>query len=652
VSAGGAFYLTTPIYYVNARPHLGHAYTTIVADAMARYRRLRGDTVFFLTGTDEHGDKIAQAAQKAGVSPRAYTDEIAAAFRETWRRLGISHDDFIRTTEERHRRVVQAILQKLWDAGEIYLGKYGGQYCFGCERFYTEKEIVDGACPDHRTPLTYIEEENYFFRMSKYQEWLMGYLTRHEALIRPERYRNEILGFLGDPLQDLSISRPTSRLTWGIPLPFDDRYVTYVWFDALINYVSALDYPRGEKFRRFWPVAQHLIGKDILKPHAIYWPCMLMALGRAEGRRDEEAEQLVFRHLNVHGYWNVGGGKMSKSIGNVVEALALTDKYGNDAFRYFVMREMTFGLDADFSEEAFVGRLNADLANDLGNLVARATTLIVTGGGIRRVPEPGELDDLERSILARFERVCAGVDEAMGEFAFQRALTRIWEFVAALNGYVDVVKPWELAKDPARRGHLERVTYVLGESLRFLGIVLAPFLPDAAAKIRAALGQTAPPTLADAVWGRLPAGAPVQKLSGLFPRVDRPRDRVQEPRAQGPGGSQTKGEIVRGRATLDLFGQLDLRVAEVLAAEPIPKSKKLLKLTVSLGTEQRTVVAGIAQHYAPADLVGKKIVVVANLEPATLMGVPSHGMLLAGSVEGRLAVLTVDRDLPPGARVQ
>jgi methionyl-tRNA synthetase len=658
VSASRVCYLTTPIYYVNARPHLGHAYTTIIADAMARYRRLRGDRVFFLTGTDEHGDKIAQAAAKAGVSPRAYTEDIADAFRQTWRRLGITNDDFIRTTEERHQRVVQLILQKLWDAGEIYLGKYGGRYCFGCERFYTDKEIVDGRCPDHRTPLTYIEEENYFFRMSKYQEWLVGYLKRHEALIRPERYRNEILSFLEDPLQDLSISRPKSRLTWGISLPFDDRFVTYVWFDALINYVSALDYPRGEKFRTFWPVAQHLIGKDILKPHAIYWPCMLMALGRAEGKRDEEAEQLVYRHLNVHGYWNVAGGKMSKSVGNVVEALALADTYGHDAFRYFIMREMTFGLDADFSEEAFVGRLNADLANDLGNLVSRATTLIVNAGGIHRVPHVDELDELESAIRARFKRVDEGVDEAMEEFAFHRALTRIWDFIAALNGYVDVAKPWELAKNPAQRARHERVVYVLGESLRFLGVVLAPFLPDAAAKIRADLGQPAPPALADAVWGRLPSGAPVRKLSGLFPRVDRAGQRSEETtRGRSTGGSTVEsrapaaGADLAGPATIIDFGKLDLRVAEVLAAEPVPKSRKLLKLTVSLGTEQRTVVAGIAEHYTPGDLVGKKVVVVANLQAATLMGVQSHGMLLAGSMEGHLAVLTLDRDLPPGAKV-
>src|SRR5512145_1921230 len=369
------FYLTTPIYYVNATPHLGHAYTTLVADTMARYHRLAGDRVWFLTGTDEHGDKIAQAAAAAGIPPDAYADRISAAFRETWQRLGITHDDFIRTTEPRHAAVVQKILQALWDAGDIYLGKYGGQYCYGCERFYTEKEIVDGKCPDHQRPLTYIEEENYFFKMSKYQGWLVEHLERHPDFIRPERYRNEILGFLREPLQDLSISRPRTRLEWGIPLPFDDKYVTYVWFDALINYVSALGGPGDPRFDKFWPHVQHVIAKDIVKPHAIYWPCMLAALATAHGK---PREAYLYQHLDVHGYWTIEGQKMSKSLGNVFPAVAPAEKYGVDAYRYFVLREMVFGLDADFSEAAMVGRLNADLANDLGNLVARATTLIAS----------------------------------------------------------------------------------------------------------------------------------------------------------------------------------------------------------------------------------------------------------------------------------
>jgi methionyl-tRNA synthetase len=620
----GTFYLTTPLYYVNDRPHLGHAYTNIVADTMARYHRLAGDDVWLLTGTDEHGDKIAQAAAKAGVTPQAMADQNSAAFRETWGALGIEYDDYIRTTEARHKTVVQAVLQKLWDAGEIYLGRYGGQYCVGCERFYTEKEIVDGKCPDHQTPLTFIEEENYFFRMSKYQDWLIGYIEGHPGFIRPERYRNEVLGFLRDPLQDLSISRPKSRLTWGIELPFDTKYVTYVWFDALLNYVSALGGPGNPRFEKYWPHVQHVTAKDIVKPHAIYWPCMLKAAGIP-----------LYQHLNVHGYWTLGGHKISKSIGNLVEALALKEKYGNDAFRYFVLRDMVFGLDADFSEEALVGRLNADLANDLGNFVARATTLIAN---FRADSVPVEREDA--ATRDAFNKTLAEVESAMTEFASHRALASIWEFIGVLNRYVDTQQPWALAKDPAKRDRLDAVLYTLANALRAVGIVLAPFLPDASRKILEGIGYNKPPRLADAGWAvtheiRL---GDVVKVSGLFPRVE-------QQKAEPTAATATP------RISIADFGKVELRVAEVLAAEALPKSKKLLKLTVSLGDEQRTIVAGIAEHYTPADLVGKKVVVVANLEPAKLMGVQSQGMLLAGSAGGTLGVLTPERDLPPGAKV-
>jgi methionyl-tRNA synthetase len=633
------FYLTTPIYYVNARPHLGHACTTIMADAMCRYRRLRGDRVHFLTGTDEHGDNIAQAAARAGVTPQAFADEIAAAFRDTWRRLGITNDDFIRTTEARHRAVVQAILQKLWDAGEIYFGEYGGNYCFGCERFYTDKEIVDGKCPDHQRPLTYIKEQNYFFRMSKYQDWLVRHLEEHPEFIQPERYRNEVLGFLREPLQDLSISRPTARLTWGIPLPFDERYVTYVWFDALINYVSALGYPDGPLYGDFWAAGhgEHLIGKDILKPHGVYWPTMLRAAGLP-----------LYRRLNVHGYWSLGGSKMSKSVGNVVEAFQLTDKYGHDAFRYFLLREMTFGLDASFSEEALVGRLNADLANDLGNLVSRATTMIVNfGGGV--VPAPGGPTEEEVSVRETLTRIRGEVDAAMEDFAFQRALASIWEFIGRVNRYVDTTQPWTLARQPDQAERLRTVLYTLGESLRCLGILLDPFVPEAAARVRAAVGAGAP-RLADLDWGRLAAGTPVGKTAGLFPRVE--VKETETAAAAGPGAAAAAPAAASPpRITIDEFRKIDLRVAEVVTAERVPRSKKLLKLTVLIGSERRTLAAGIAEHYEPATLVGRKVVVVANLEPATLMGIESNGMVLAGSDGDALALLSLDKDLPPGARV-
>ena len=633
------FYLTTPIYYVNARPHLGHASTTIMADAMCRYRRLQGDRVYLLTGTDEHGDKIAQAAAKAGISPQAYADGIAATYRDTWRRLGITNDDFIRTTEPRHTVVVQAILQKLHDAGEIYFGEYGGNYCFGCERFYTDKEIVDGNCPDHQTPLTFIKEQNYFFRMSKYQDWLIKHLEEHPDFIQPERYRNEVLGFLREPLQDLSISRPKTRLQWGIPLPFDDQYVTYVWFDSLINYVSAVGYPDGRLYRDLWAAdhAEHLIGKDILKPHGVYWPTMLKAAGIP-----------LYHRLNVHGYWTLGGGKMSKSVGNVVEAFSLTDKYGHDAFRYFLLREMNFGLDASFSEEAFVGRLNADLANDLGNLASRATTMIVNFGG-GAVPAPGPAAPEDTAVREGLERAVSGVSQAMEGFAFQRALAAIWELIGTVNRYVDAMAPWALAKDPDKRERLATVLYTIGEALRGLGILLDPFLPDAAAKIRGAVGAPVP-SHADHGWGRLVPGTPVTKLSALFPRID--VGATSGPAGVRPTVAAPKAEAGLAKIPIDEFAKVELCVAEVLAAEKVAKSKKLLKLTIKVGEETRTLVAGVAEHYDPADLVGRKVVIVANLMPATLMGIESNGMVLAASHEGTVSLLTLDKDVPSGSRVK
>src|SRR5216683_1778460 len=583
--ADRTFYLTTPIYYVNARPHLGHAYATIAADAMSRYRRLAGDRVYFLTGTDEHGDRIAQVAAAAGVTPQAYADE-------------------------------------------IYFGEYGGWYCFGSDPVNTEKEIVDGKCPDHQTSLTFIKEKNYFFKMSKYQAWLIKHLEDNPDFIQPDRYRNEVLGFLREPLQDLSISRPTSRLEWGIPLPFDDKYVTYVWFDALLNYYSAVA-SGGEKTSGLWEHVEHIIGKDILKPHGVYWPTMLKAAGIP-----------LYRHLHVHGYWSLGGSKMSKSVGNVVEAFQLTDKYGHDAFRYFLLREMNFGLDASFSEEAFVDRLNADLANDLGNLASRATTLLAKFGPVKDIA--GWLTPEDQVIRAAAKETWNIVDHEMADFAFQKALAEIWEFIAVVNRYVDTSAPWELAKDPAKRPRLERVLCTLADALQFLGIILDPFVPEAAAKIRGALGYTKEPKLDDAVVGRLNSVPVVEKMPPLFPRIE--VKVTDDPKSASAGGAS--------KIPIADFAKVELRVAEVMAAERVPKSKKLLKLTVKVGEETRTLVAGVADQYEPESLVGRKVVIVANLEPATLMGVESNGMVLAASHEGTVSLLTLDKDVPSGSKVK
>jgi methionyl-tRNA synthetase len=636
------FYVTTPIYYVNAPPHSGHAYTTIVADAVSRYHRLAGRQVYFLTGTDEHGDKIARAAAAAGETPQAYADRISELFRQAWQRLDLGFDQFIRTTEPRHARVVQAILQKIYDAGDIYFGEYGGYYCVGCERFYTEKEMVDGKCPDHQTPLEFVKEQNYFFRMGKYQDWLIRHIQEHPDFIRPERYRNEALGFLRDPLEDLCISRPRARLAWGIPLPFDDRYVTYVWFDALINYVSALGYPDGELYRTFWPVAQHLIGKDILKPHGIYWPTMLHAAGIPP-----------YQHLNVHGYWLVDEAKMSKSRGRTLKPLDLAEKYGPDALRYFVLREMVFGLDANFSEVALVGRLNANLANDLGNLLQRTLTMAerFLGGSVPSVGDPAS--DGDRALRQAAEGLGPRIAEAMETFAFHRALEAIWELLGAGNRYIDEQRPWELARQD--RSAVGRVLAHLWEALRLVGLHVSPFMPATADRIWRQLGIAMPISearlAAQGRWGAAAGPHTAAKGDPLFPRVDLTLEEAPTPSAPAAAAAGPAGEVPE--ATLDDFRRLDLRVAKVLEARAVPSSKKLVQLTIDTGTDRRTIVAGILLEYQPAELVGKHIVVVANLKPSKLMGVESRGMLLAATdSDGRVILVTPERPAAPGARVK
>jgi methionyl-tRNA synthetase len=638
------YYLTTPIYYVNAQPHLGHAYTTIVGDALKRFHQMMGYDAYYLTGTDEHGDKVMQAAQTKGMDPKAYVDEISGLFQAAWPALNISNDDFIRTTEPRHARVVQEVLTRVHEAGDIYFGKYGGHYCFGCERFYTDKELMNGLCPDHLTVPTYIEEENYFFAMSKYQDWLVEHISSNPDFIRPERYRNEVLSFLKEPLEDLCISRPRSRLSWGIPLPFDDRYVTYVWFDALINYISALGWPEGELFKKYWPAVQHLIGKEILRPHAVYWPTMLKSAGIP-----------LYNHLNVHGFWTIGGRKMSKSVGNLVEALAMKDVYGLDAYRYFLLREMVFGLDSSFSEEALVDRINADLANDLGNLCQRSLAMV---GRFSRglIPAAEGARKQGGGLRAAGEKARQAYIEAFGELAFHKALTAAWAFINQANKFIDHEAPWVLAKDPAQKERLETVLYELLEALGLVAGMIYPVMPGTAARTRAQIGLPEDLITLDVprIEKALRPGAPIHQAEALFPRVElggAPADkREKTPAAPAPQSIETPKEAPVSIISFDDFKALDLRVGLITAAERVPKSKKLIKLSVDIG-EPRTLVAGIGEDYPPEDLVGQQILVVANLAPAKLMGVTSEGMLLAATDQDGLSLVTFDRPVKSGSRV-
>ena len=638
------FYITTPIYYVNAEPHIGHAYTTIVADVLNRFHKLSGKKTFFLTGTDEHGDKIVSAAESFGQTPKEYVDRISSMFQDLWPRLNISNNAFIRTTDLYHQETVKNILSLVKEKGDIYFSEYEGLYCFGCERFYTEKELVDGKCPDHQTEPNVIKEANYFFRMSRYQEWLVEHITKNPDFIRPERYKNEVLSFLSEPLEDLCISRPKSRLTWGITLPFDEDFVTYVWFDALINYVSALGYPEGELFNKFWPVAQHTIAKDILKPHGIYWPCMLKSAGIEP-----------YQHLNVHGYWNINEGKMSKSVGNVVDPLALVDVYGVDPFRYFLMREMAFGLDSEFSEKALVRRLNADLANDLGNLVSRSLTMIQNYfDGV--LPDAGPSGDEDETLRKSAMALIENYDGYMNEMAFHKALMAVWELISHVNKYIDTMAPWVLAKsDPER---LKTVICHIFETLRIVAGLVWPFMPESAGKIQEQLGlsrQGENCHLADLkIWGREKPLLPIKKAPGLFPCIDvKKKEKQIPPAAKKDKSKQAKTDTPenQGAITFTEFQKLDLRIGVIKAVEDIPGSKKLFKLTVDMG-EERTVVAGIKGHYKKENLPGMQVLLLANLEPATLMGVESQGMLLAAGDEDGLHLMTPDTAAKPGARVK
>jgi methionyl-tRNA synthetase len=646
------FYVTTPIYYVNDVPHLGHAYTTIAADCLARHHRALGHDTYFLTGTDEHGQKIDKAARAQGLEPIQLADQVVARFQSLWRRLDILNDDFIRTTEPRHERVVQRLFERVRARGDIYLGAYEGLYCTGCEEYFTETQVPDGLCPLHKKPLERMQEKSYFFRMSRYQQALLDHIAAHPEFIQPDIRRNEIVSFVKDGLRDLSVSRTSFQ--WGIPVPGDPQHVMYVWIDALSNYISALDWDGsptgGLSFERHWP-AVHLIGKDILRFHAVYWPTFLMSAGVP-----------LPRQVFAHGFWTVGGEKMSKSLRNAVEPNALLDAYGGDALRYFLLRDVPFGLDGDFSHEALVGRLNAELANDLGNLLRRAVTMCekYTDG---QVPRPRAAGGLEAALVETALRAARESAAHLEELGFHRALGSIWELVRAANRYIDEAAPWSLHK-AGDRERLDTVVYHMLEALRFIAVLNGPFLPEAAPAILRELGLDASPEelargRVDA-WGGLPAGVRVKKGAPLFPRLD--PDRAAELIARFRAPSQEEDKPMSEPETtpsapellgIDDFRKVDLRVGLVREAERVPKSEKLLKLMVDVGEpEPRQVVAGIGLAYSPEGLVGKRILVVCNLKPAKLMGLHSQAMVLAAGPGGSAVVVAeFSGELPPGEAV-
>lgn len=636
-----SFYVTTPIYYVNDKPHIGHAYTTMLADMLARTHRLLGHDTWFLTGTDEHGQKVQEAAAARGVDPREHVDKVVVNFQELWERLEITHDDFIRTTEERHTRVVQEILQDLYDRGEIYQAEYDGLYDVRSETFITEKDLPEGCTPENLPDhVKKIRETNYFFRMGKYQEWLIQYIEDHPGFIQPDFRRNETLGFLRKPLADLCISRPKSRLAWGIELPFDKEFVTYVWFDALVNYISGVGYKRNdEEFARRWPCQVHLIGKDILTTHTVYWPTMLKAMG-------VPMPECIF----AHGWWLSGRDKMSKSTGNVVNPLDYAERFGVDPLRYFLMAEMSLGQDASFTEEVFVKRYNSDLANDLGNLTSRVLKMAHTQCGAA-VPSPSAGAVSEPAAAALWEAVQAGVaamETQIGAMRPDLGLAAVMNAVREANKYIGVRAPWKQAKEEDKQP-LHDTLYVALEALRVCSALLYPVMPAKMKELRRQIGAGSDePALADLrSFGVLKTGAALPEGEGLFPRYTPPKP--EQPTASKKEPAKNVVEV--SEITFEDFGKLQLRTAKVTAAEKVEGADKLLRLQLDVGGESRQIVAGIALHYAPEAVVGKTIVIVANLKPAVIRGVESRGMLLAASKGKTLTLITTDGGIDTGARV-
>ena len=677
------FYITTPIYYVNDIPHIGHAYTTIACDAISRYKRMKGYDVHFLTGTDEHGQKIQAAAEKKNITPQELVDEIHKNFKVLWRVLNISNDDFIRTTQDRHIRTVQAMFAKLIQQGDIYKGTYSGYYCVPCETYVPENAMGENkTCPDCGRPLTIMEEESYFFRASKYVPELIKFYEKHVKAVMPKVRYNEIMSFLKSGVRDQSVSR--TSLKWGIPVPGDEKHVIYVWFDALINYASAIGYlDDPERFKHWWPNVRHMVGKDIIRFHCVIWPLMLIALGLA-----------LPVEVIAHGWWTYNGDKMSKSKGNVVDPFAMVKEYGLDPFRYFLLREVPFGNDGDFSERALVGRINSDLANDLGNLLNR-TLQMIKSYREGRVPSYNQIDlqlavkeknidYLAKNLCALKDDVSANVDKAMNEYAFDEALKAIWEFIGRSNKFIDETMPWKLAKEEGREAELNFVLLELYEALRFAGMLIAPFIPDTARGIYSQLGLEYDPLKCQYdsfTWGT-GAGNIIGQSKVLFPRIDvtewqkaydakqkeKEKTKMQEPEITKEEKHDAKPEITQDikpeaahdakpEISIDEFAKVEMRVARVINVEEIPRSKKLYKLELDLGYEKRTVCSGIKAFFTPEELNGQLVIVVTNLKPAKLCGVESNGMVLAASVkhDGVAEVLTLlkpaDENIPLGSLV-